>query len=167
MQDFPRNLVEILQANPDGGVAAYRCQSAGDHLAGGCHCLNLAGVFSSTTRGTSDLYRDFYTGISITVMVRPILTQHQRERGRLLGGALRAARGTRSMVDLSAAAGIPVETLRKIETGRIVTPAFFTVAALAHALELDLGALAVLTIEVGVLVDLETVDADPTDSARV
>ncbi len=48
-----------------------------------------------------------------------------------------------------------------------MTPAFFTVAALAHALELDLGALAVLTIEVGVLVDLETVDADPTDSARV
>ena len=46
------------------------------------------------------------------------------------------------MVDVSAAAGIPVETLRKIETGRIVTPAFFTVAALANALELDLGALA-------------------------
>ena len=46
------------------------------------------------------------------------------------------------MVDVSAAAGIPVETLRKIETGRIVTPAFFTVAALAHALELDLSALA-------------------------
>jgi transcriptional regulator with XRE-family HTH domain len=46
------------------------------------------------------------------------------------------------MVDVSAAAGIPVETLRKIETGRIVTPAFFTVAALAHALELDLRALA-------------------------
>ena len=46
------------------------------------------------------------------------------------------------MVDVSAAAGIPVETLRKIETGRIVTPAFFTVAALAHALELDLAALA-------------------------
>lgn len=46
------------------------------------------------------------------------------------------------MVDVSAAAGVPVETLRKIETGRIVTPAFFTVAALAHALDLDLGALA-------------------------
>lgn len=46
------------------------------------------------------------------------------------------------MVDVSAAAGVPVETLRKIETGRIVTPAFFTVAALAHALELDLGELA-------------------------
>jgi Helix-turn-helix domain len=75
-------------------------------------------------------------------MVRPLLTPYERERGRLLGAALRTARGTRSMVDVSAAAGIPVETLRKIETGRIVTPAFFTVAALANTLELDLAALA-------------------------
>jgi transcriptional regulator with XRE-family HTH domain len=75
------------------------------------------------------------------VMVRPILTPRERERGRRLGAALRAARGPRSMVDVSAAAGIPVETLRKIETGRIVTPAFFTVAALAAALDLDLAEL--------------------------
>jgi transcriptional regulator with XRE-family HTH domain len=75
-------------------------------------------------------------------MVRPILTPQERERGRLLGAALRAARGPRSMVEVSAAAGIPVETLRKIETGRIVTPAFFTVAALAHALDLELATLA-------------------------
>jgi transcriptional regulator with XRE-family HTH domain len=74
-------------------------------------------------------------------MVRPILTPQERERGRLLGATLREARGSRSMVDVSARAGIPVETLRKIETGRIVTPAFFTVAALAQALELDLKAL--------------------------
>lgn len=46
------------------------------------------------------------------------------------------------MVEVSAAAGIPVETLRKIETGRIVTPAFFTVAALARALGLELASLA-------------------------
>lgn len=46
------------------------------------------------------------------------------------------------MVEVSAAAGVPVETLRKIETGRIVTPAFFTVAALAQALDLELAALA-------------------------
>lgn len=46
------------------------------------------------------------------------------------------------MVEVSAAAGVPVETLRKIETGRIVTPAFFTVAALARALDLELAALA-------------------------
>lgn len=74
-------------------------------------------------------------------MVRPILSSAERERGRRLGAALRAARGERSMVEVSAASGVPVETLRKIETGRIVTPAFFTVAALAHALDVELAAL--------------------------
>jgi transcriptional regulator with XRE-family HTH domain len=75
-------------------------------------------------------------------MVRPILTPAERERGRRLGTALREARADRSMVEVAAAAGIPVETLRKIETGRIATPAFFTVAALGAALGLDLDALA-------------------------
>ena len=75
-------------------------------------------------------------------MVRPMLSESERERGRRLGAALRAARGERSMVEVSAASGIPVETLRKIETGRIVTPAFFTVAALAQVLGLDLVSLA-------------------------
>ena len=42
------------------------------------------------------------------------------------------------MVDVAAAAGVSAETLRKIETGRAPTPAFFTVAALAHALGLSL-----------------------------
>jgi transcriptional regulator with XRE-family HTH domain len=75
-------------------------------------------------------------------MARPILSPAERARGRRLGAALRQARGARSMVDVAAASGVPVETLRKIETGRIATPAFFTVAALAAALELDLAALA-------------------------
>ncbi len=75
-------------------------------------------------------------------MVRPILSPEERERGRRLGATLRAARGRRSMVDVAAASGVPVETLRKIETGRIATPAFFTVAALASALRLDLATLA-------------------------
>jgi len=35
---------------------------------------------------------------------------------------------------VAGAAGISVETLRKIETGRIPTPAFFTVVALARVL---------------------------------
>jgi transcriptional regulator with XRE-family HTH domain len=42
------------------------------------------------------------------------------------------------MVDVAAAAGVSAETLRKIETGRAPTPAFFTVAALAYALGLSL-----------------------------
>jgi transcriptional regulator with XRE-family HTH domain len=79
-----------------------------------------------------------YTGISITGMVRTPLTPEERERGRRLGLLLRAARGPRSMAEVAAAAGISPETLRKIETGRAPTPAFFTVAALAQALELPL-----------------------------
>ncbi|MDQ2838999.1 MAG: helix-turn-helix domain-containing protein [Actinomycetota bacterium] len=75
-------------------------------------------------------------------MVRPILSPAERARGCRLGAALRQARGDRSMVDVAVAAGIPVETLRKIETGRIVTPAFFTVAALGSVLGLDLASLA-------------------------
>jgi transcriptional regulator with XRE-family HTH domain len=59
-------------------------------------------------------------------------------RGEKLGQLLRGARGPRSMAEVAAASGVPVETLRKIETGRIATPAFFTVAALAGALGLSL-----------------------------
>ena len=76
-------------------------------------------------------------------MVRPILSPAERARGRRLGATLRAARGSRSMVEVAAESGVPVETLRKIETGRIATPAFFTVAALARTLDLDLATLAV------------------------
>lgn len=74
-------------------------------------------------------------------MVRPPLSSEQRLRGQQLGQALRAARGSRSMVDVAGRAGISVETLRKIETGRVPTPAFFTVAALASVLEVPLNAL--------------------------
>jgi transcriptional regulator with XRE-family HTH domain len=52
---------------------------------------------------------------------------------------LRQARGSRSMAEVAAASGVPVETLRKIETGRIATPAFFTVAALAEATGISLA----------------------------
>jgi transcriptional regulator with XRE-family HTH domain len=71
-------------------------------------------------------------------MVRVPLSEEERERGERLGRVLRDARGVRSIVAVAAAAGISPETLRKIETGRIPTPAFFTVAALAGALGLSL-----------------------------
>jgi len=71
-------------------------------------------------------------------MVRPPLSPEERARGERLGTLLREARGSRSMTEIAAASGVPVETLRKIETGRIATPAFFTVAALAAALGLPL-----------------------------
>lgn len=71
-----------------------------------------------------------------------MLTAEERERGRRLAAVLREARGGRSMVDVATAAGVPVETLRKIEAGRVPTPAFFTIVALAAALGLGLGELA-------------------------
>ena len=75
-------------------------------------------------------------------MVRTPLTPWERQRGERFGALLRQARGDRSMVEVAAAAGLSAETLRKIETGRAPTPAFFTVAALAAALEVSLDELA-------------------------
>ncbi|MFI1092997.1 helix-turn-helix domain-containing protein [Streptomyces sp. NPDC020917] len=75
-------------------------------------------------------------------MVRNPLTPEERERGERLGTLLREARGDRTMTEVAAAAGISAETLRKIETGRAPTPAFFTVVALAAALGLSTDTLA-------------------------
>ncbi|GAA2403449.1 helix-turn-helix transcriptional regulator [Streptomyces glaucosporus] len=75
-------------------------------------------------------------------MVRTPLTPWERARGERLGALLRRARGDRSMAEVAAAAGVSAETLRKIETGRAPTPAFFTVAALAAALGMSLDELA-------------------------
>lgn len=77
-------------------------------------------------------------------MVRPPLTPAERERGRRLGALLREARGHRSPAEVALRSGVGVETLRKIESGRVPTPAFFTVAALAAALDLPLERLAML-----------------------
>lgn len=71
-------------------------------------------------------------------MVRDPLQLWEIERGRRLGAVLRQARGSATLVEVAAAAGVSVETLRKIETGRIPTPAFFTVAAVADVLGLSL-----------------------------
>lgn len=74
-------------------------------------------------------------------MVRPPLSKQDRERGSRLGEILRAARGDRTSVEVAAAAGISVETLRKIEHGRVPTPAFFTVVAIARVVDLPIEAL--------------------------
>ena len=78
-----------------------------------------------------------------------MLTPEERARGQRLGCFLRKARGARSMVDVAAMSGVPVETLRKIEAGRIPTPAFFTVVALANALDIPLDQLAAVADESG------------------
>ncbi|MFI6759225.1 helix-turn-helix domain-containing protein [Micromonospora sp. NPDC050417] len=72
-------------------------------------------------------------------MVRMPLTEDERLRGLALGRALQRARGTRSAAEIALRAGISLDTLRKIERGAIVTPAFFTVAALAEVLGLNLN----------------------------
>ncbi|WP_285034950.1 helix-turn-helix transcriptional regulator [Plantibacter sp. ME-Dv--P-095] len=71
-------------------------------------------------------------------MVRLPLTPTDVERGQRLGALLREARGERSMLDIALDAGLSPETLRKIESGRVATPAFSTIAAIAEVLELSL-----------------------------
>ncbi len=73
--------------------------------------------------------------------MRVPLTPAERARGQRLGALLRAARGERPLADVALSAGISAETLRKIETGRIPTPAFFTVTTLARTLGISLDAL--------------------------
>jgi len=71
-------------------------------------------------------------------MVRLPLTPDDVARGERLGALLRRARGARTILEVALAAGISPETLRKIESGRVATPAFSTVAALAGVLHLSL-----------------------------
>jgi DNA-binding XRE family transcriptional regulator len=75
-------------------------------------------------------------------MNRPPLTPDQVAAGRRLGVALRAARGSRSQAEVALSAGISPETLRKIEAGRLPTPAFGTVVCLSEVLGIPVGELA-------------------------
>jgi transcriptional regulator with XRE-family HTH domain len=74
----------------------------------------------------------------MATMVRLPLTADELERGQRLGALLRRARAERSMLDVALEARVSPETLRKIETGRVATPAFQTIAAIAHVLGLSL-----------------------------
>ena len=73
-------------------------------------------------------------------MVRLPLTPSDVERGERLGALLRHARAGRPMLEIALSAGVSPETLRKIETGRVATPAFPTIAAIAGVLGLSLDA---------------------------
>jgi len=75
-------------------------------------------------------------------MVRIPLSPEQRDRGRRLGELFRLARGSESMTAVAARCGLSVDTVRKIETGRVPTPSFATVAILAAAVGLSLDDLA-------------------------
>lgn len=73
-------------------------------------------------------------------MVRLPLSPEDVQRGQRLGALLRAARGERSMLETALDAGVSPETLRKIESGRVATPAFPTIAAIAGVVGLSLDA---------------------------
>lgn len=75
-------------------------------------------------------------------MVRHPLTPEQIEAGKRVGVLLRAARADRDLGEVARAAGISAETLRKIETGRLPTPAFGTVVCLSDVLGLPMQELA-------------------------
>ena len=79
-------------------------------------------------------------------MVRLPLTPEQLAAGNRLGRRLREARGSRTLAEVAQAAEISPETLRKIETGRLATPAFTIVAALARVLPVSLDELAELSL---------------------
>lgn len=72
------------------------------------------------------------------LMVRLPLSPEEVERGQRLGALLRRARGERTMLEIALDARVSPETLRKIESGRVATPAFPTIAAIADVLDLSL-----------------------------
>ncbi|GAB3458105.1 helix-turn-helix transcriptional regulator [Streptomonospora sediminis] len=76
-------------------------------------------------------------------MVRHPLAPEQIEAGRRLGAALRSARAGRNPAEVAMAADISPETLRKIETGRLPTPAFGTIVRLSEVLGVPLSDLAI------------------------
>ncbi|TQL64591.1 helix-turn-helix protein [Rarobacter faecitabidus] len=69
------------------------------------------------------------------------LTPGELARGQRLGELLRRSRGAQSIPEVAAAAEVSPETLRKIESGRIATPAFTTIAAIAAVLDMSLDGL--------------------------
>lgn len=79
-------------------------------------------------------------------MVRLPLTAEQLATGKRLGKQIRQARAERTLTEVADAAGISPETLRKIETGRLATPSFAIIAALARVLDLSLDELAEISL---------------------
>ncbi|KLU10507.1 MULTISPECIES: helix-turn-helix domain-containing protein [unclassified Kocuria] len=92
-------------------------------------------------------------------MVRLPLTPAEVERGQRLGALLRRGRGERSMLETALDAGVSPETLRKIESGRVATPAFPTIAAIAGVLGLSLD-------EVWVEINRPAVEGGPAGTGR-
>lgn len=79
---------------------------------------------------------------------RRTITEEQRRRGEALARLIQAARRKkdRTQQELAEEADISLDTLRAIEAGRSASPSFFTVAALARALDVRLDEFARQTL---------------------
>ncbi len=73
-------------------------------------------------------------------MGRRFLTLEERQRGKVLGNAIAAARHRMSITQtaLASAAKIDIDALRGLEQGKYAHPSFFTVLDIATALEISL-----------------------------
>jgi transcriptional regulator with XRE-family HTH domain len=76
-------------------------------------------------------------------MARHVLSEEERGHGKRLGSRLSQVRGQRglSAQAVAVAANVSIDTVRSLETGRVVTPGFLTVARLAEVLGLNLDQL--------------------------
>ncbi len=136
-----RELVQVAQLHAGDGGLAHGLQRRCDHPAGFAHGGELAVVaYGQADAPTVQLSRDTYPGSGYPRdVVREALTEQERSRGRALGVALRRARDQLTVRDLAQRCGLAQETIRKIERGAVPTPALFTVAALADALNVPLN----------------------------
>lgn len=75
-------------------------------------------------------------------MPRSELSQQQKALGAALGHEIQLRRAGRSAASLAEAAGVRLDTWRKLEQGGTPTPGFFLVADIAQALEATLDELA-------------------------
>ena len=61
------------------------------------------------------------------------MTDEQQRKGRALGVRLSAMRGAITQADLADRAGMSLDTLRKIELGKVAGPNFFTIGQIVAA----------------------------------
>lgn len=81
-------------------------------------------------------YKYKYTGIKIH-MARSKVDQKFKDRGISFAKRLKEVRESKDMTqsELSVRANVPLDTLRSIENGRILSPGVFLAADLVHALD--------------------------------
>jgi ribosome-binding protein aMBF1 (putative translation factor) len=93
----------------------------------------------STTGTDTCLLEDNNTCIVIA-MSRKRVSDQDREHGRRIGRLIadRREQTRRSAPELAQEASVAIDTIRRLEIGRVPTPAFLTVARLAGVLQLSL-----------------------------